>query len=276
MLDSQMQQYQNLPQMCFVLCPQGMPFQNMLPFQLPLGMQVAPPVACQVPPPPPSICGQRQQHVTSITPRILQLAMRTSGQCRLATLISSFHPDLPHKAGHPHPPHPLFHGFFDTMPDSRHGPARPRRPARTPFGRPTSAAVKPTPPPHHRTAPLCMSPHPSITIPGLGGHQPSHRGTPCIPAPGPPIATRPARPSGIIWPAVRHPSVFDSDPTWPALTSSSTRLPLDFKVLYVGIHLKKGGVTEARLNHCNSLRRTLWSEADIPLIIPLRASERGI
>ena len=58
MLDSQMQQYQNLPQMCFVLCPQGMPFQNMLPFQLPLGMQVAPPVACQVPPPPPP--GQQQ------------------------------------------------------------------------------------------------------------------------------------------------------------------------------------------------------------------------
>ena len=58
MPDSQMQQYQNMPQMCFVVCPQGMPFQNMLPFQLPLGMQVAPPVACQVPPPPPP----RQQH----------------------------------------------------------------------------------------------------------------------------------------------------------------------------------------------------------------------
>ena len=180
---------------------------------------------------------------TAISPRLLQrdhplppgqchpLALRTSGQCRLATLISSFHPDLPHKAGHPHPPHPLFHSFFDTMPDSRHGPARPRRPARTPFGRPTFAAVKPTPPPHHRTAPLCMSPHSSITIPGLGGHQPSHRGTPCIPAPGPPIATRQARPSGIIWSAVRHPSVFDSDPTWPALTSSSTRLPRDLKIV---------------------------------------------
>ena len=207
---------------------------------------------------------------TAISPRLLQrdhplppgqchpLALRTSGQCRLATLISSFHPDLPHKAGHPHPPHPLFHGFFDIMPDSRHGPPRPRRPALTPFSRPTYAAVKPAHPPHHRTAsPLWMSPHPSITMPRERGHQPSHCGTPCLPVPGPPIGTRPARPSGMIGPAVWHPSVLDRGPTWPALTSSSTRLPRDFKVPYVGIHLHKGGVTEARFNPCNFLWRTL-------------------
>ena len=104
------------------------------------------------------------QHPTQLAvlpqiPKDQQLALRTSWQCPLATLISSFHPDLPNKAGHPHTPHPLFHGFFDTMPDSRHGPPRPRRPARTPFSRPTYAAVKRAHPPHHRTAsPLWMSP----------------------------------------------------------------------------------------------------------------------
>ena len=48
--------------------------------------------------------------------------------------------DLPHKSGHAHYPHRLLHGFFDTYPDSRHGPARPKRPARTPCSQPTSAA----------------------------------------------------------------------------------------------------------------------------------------
>ena len=39
---------------------------------------------------------------------------------------------LPHTAGHTHFPCRLFHGFLDTKPYSRHGPARPIRPARTP------------------------------------------------------------------------------------------------------------------------------------------------
>jgi len=114
--------------------------------------------------------------------------------------------DLPHKPGHAHCPHRLFHGFFDTYPDSRHGPARPIRSVRTPCSHPTSAADKPTHPANHRTAsPLWRSPHPSITMPRARAHQPSDRGTPCIPAPRPTIAIRPARPSGFVGPAVRPP-----------------------------------------------------------------------
>ena len=114
--------------------------------------------------------------------------------------------DLAHKPGHAHCPHRLFHGFFDTYPDSRHGPARPIRSARTPCSHPTSAADKPTHPANHRTAsPLWRSPHPSITMPRARAHQPSDRGTPCIPAPRPTIAIRPARPSGFVGPAVRPP-----------------------------------------------------------------------
>ena len=113
---------------------------------------------------------------------------------------------LPHNAGHTHSPCRLFHGFLDTKPYSRHGPARPIRPARTPCNHPTSAAEKPTQPAIHRTAsPLWMTTHPSITMPRVRAHQPSDRGTPSIPAPGPTITIRPARPSGIVGPAVWHP-----------------------------------------------------------------------
>ena len=113
---------------------------------------------------------------------------------------------LPHTAGHTHFPCRLFHGFLDTKPYSRHGPARPIRPARTPCNHPTSAAEKPTQPAIHRTAsPLWMTTHPSITMPRVRAHQPSDRGTPSIPAPGPTITIRPARPSGSVGPAVWHP-----------------------------------------------------------------------
>ena len=123
------------------------------------------PVTQQLPPPPPRNCGNPPRHDDADDiPRTGSTTTNSTRQdigvrACLATLISSFHPDLPNKAGHPHTPHPLFHGFFDTMPDSRHGPPRPRRPARTPFSRPTYAAVKPAHPPHHRTAsPLWRSP----------------------------------------------------------------------------------------------------------------------
>ena len=106
---------------------------------------------------------------------------------------------LPHNAGHTHSPCRLFHGFLDTKPYSRHGPARPMRPARTPCNHPTSAAEKPTQPAIHRTAsPLWMTTHPSITTPRVRAHQPSDRGTPSIPLPDRQLPyVRPARPASL-------------------------------------------------------------------------------